>query len=205
MLTTGLKLKSLIKYFDVPKGEDDVRIVYDATANMLNSCVWVPSFWLPTIESLIRALNHHSWMTDRDIADMFLNFQLAESAKPFTGVDISPLYNEGEPIDPKWAYWDRNLMGFAASPHNSVLMALIVEEVVRGNRLETGVGIDGKELNPFQWEVVRLNMPGQPRYDPTQTWICKLRKDGQMACDLFTFVDDERVGGSRCSEKCQAL
>ena len=52
-VTTGLKLKSLIKYFAVPKGLDDVRIVYDGTASGLNDAVWAPSFWLPTIESLV--------------------------------------------------------------------------------------------------------------------------------------------------------
>ena len=46
-------VKSFIKYFGVPKGEDDVRMVYYATANDLNECVWSPSFWLPTINTLL--------------------------------------------------------------------------------------------------------------------------------------------------------
>ena len=49
------------------------------------------------------------------------------------------------------AVWDRNLMVFAASPYNSsIKMALVAEEICKGNRFETGVGCDGKELNPFQ-------------------------------------------------------
>ena len=55
MLSTGLNIKSLIKFFHV--GEDDIRIVYDVTANKLNDCVWVPSFWLPTVDSLLRVVN----------------------------------------------------------------------------------------------------------------------------------------------------
>ena len=78
-LTTGVDLKSLIKYFAVPKGLDDIRIVYDGTASGLNEAVWAPSFWLPTIDSLVRALDADSWMSDRDIGDMFLNFHLHES------------------------------------------------------------------------------------------------------------------------------
>jgi hypothetical protein len=31
--TTGIKVKSCIKYFAVPKREDDIRLVYNATAN----------------------------------------------------------------------------------------------------------------------------------------------------------------------------
>ena len=60
MLKSGIELKSLIKYFAVPKGENNIRIVYDATANKLNKCVWVPSFWLPTLDMLLRALDHNS-------------------------------------------------------------------------------------------------------------------------------------------------
>ena len=48
-VSTGIKLKSLIKYFAVPKGLEDIRIVYDGTASGLNDAVWAPSFWLPTI------------------------------------------------------------------------------------------------------------------------------------------------------------
>eukprot|EP00975_Prorocentrum_lima_P034968 7347808-Prorocentrum_lima.AAC.1 len=36
-----ISLKLLIKYFPVEKGEDDIRMVLDATANELNDAVWV--------------------------------------------------------------------------------------------------------------------------------------------------------------------
>jgi hypothetical protein len=53
LVPTDLSIKSNIKFFPVPKGEDDIRIIYDATANELNKAVWVPTFWLPTINSLV--------------------------------------------------------------------------------------------------------------------------------------------------------
>ena len=190
--TPGVSLKSYIKYFAVPKGEDDIRMVYDATANKLNEAVWVPSFWLPSIDTLVRNVGSESWMTDRDVGDMFLNYQLHEEVRPFTAVDLSCL-RAGD--GPAWAVWDRNLMGFAASPYNSIKMALVAEEVCKGDRRDTRVGLDGKELNPFQWDRIELNLPGTEGYDPCVTWISKRRKDGQMACDVFTFVDDERVVG----------
>jgi hypothetical protein len=51
------QLRSLIYYFGVPKGVldgivQDWRIVYHAGANNLNA-VWVPSFWLPQVDSLL--------------------------------------------------------------------------------------------------------------------------------------------------------
>ena len=193
VLTTGLRVCSYIRYFDVPKGDKDVRIVYDGTANGLNHCVWVPSFWLPTLDSLLRVLDGRSWMTDRDVADMFLNYQLHRSLAPYTGIDLAPLCASEEEGGPRKGYWDRLTMGLSPSPYNAVKMALVVEEVARGNRRETGVGADGKELNPFQWDRVRLNLPGLADYDPALAWLSKLRLDGLVACDLLTFVDDERI------------
>ena len=149
MLCTGVDIKSLIRYFGVPKGESDIRIVYDGTANHLNSKIWVPSFWLPTVDTLIRALDKNSWLADRDIGDMFLNFQLHHSVVPYTGVDLRPLYEDGEEAEPKYAHWDRNLMGIKPSPYNSIKLALIAEEVCKGDRHETGVGADGRELTSY--------------------------------------------------------
>ena len=52
-------VKSLISYFSVPKGDNDVRMVYDGTASGFNSHIWVPSFGLPTISTL--RLHQHGW------------------------------------------------------------------------------------------------------------------------------------------------
>ena len=53
VLRLGIDIKSLIKYFSVPTGENDIHVVYDATANKLNEYVWVPPFWLPPLDSLL--------------------------------------------------------------------------------------------------------------------------------------------------------
>eukprot|EP00956_Cyclotella_meneghiniana_P026478 scaffold57383_cov35-Cyclotella_meneghiniana.AAC.2 len=79
-------------------------------------------------------------------------------------------------------------MGFSPSPYNSIRMALIAEEVIRGDKADS--------MNPYQWNSVRLNLPGTSSYDPTTSWIAKVREDGLVACELFTFVDDERVTGA---------
>jgi hypothetical protein len=66
---------------------------------------------------------------------------------------------------PRWEVWYRNLMGFAVLPYNSIKMALVAKEVCKGNRFETGLGCDRKELNPFQWKCVKLNLPGTKDYN----------------------------------------
>ena len=79
-------------------------------------------------------------------------------------------------------------MGFKSSPYNSIKMALVAEEVIIGDRHDAA--------NPFQWSRVRLNLPGSRDYDPSVSWISKIRADDMMACVLFTFVDDERIVGA---------
>jgi hypothetical protein len=126
---------------------------------------------------------------------MFLNYPLHEDVSPYTGVDLSSLYQDGDESGPRRAVWDRNLMGFAASPYNSIKTALVTEEICRGNWHEEGIGVDGRELNPFQRSHTRLNMPGTKEYDPCKSWISKMRTDGRVACNLLSFVDNERLTG----------
>jgi hypothetical protein len=80
-------------------------------------------------------------MTDQDVGDMFLNYQLHEDMMPYTGVDLACLYKGPEEEGPRWTMWGRNVMGFAASPYNSIKMALVAEEAARGiaSRQEWGV------------------------------------------------------------------
>jgi hypothetical protein len=84
-------------------------------------------------------------------------------------------------------------MGFAMLPYSSIRMALLAEEVCRGNWHIAGIGLDGKELNLFQWKRIRLNFLGSREYDPCTLWITKVHADGRVACNIFSFVDDERV------------
>jgi len=44
-------VKSLTSFFAVPKGEDDIRMVYDGTKLGLNDSIWVPRFPLPTVDT----------------------------------------------------------------------------------------------------------------------------------------------------------
>jgi hypothetical protein len=50
-------VKSLTSIFSVPKGEKDVRMVYDASKSSLNKSLWAPNFGLLTVETLVRGLD----------------------------------------------------------------------------------------------------------------------------------------------------
>jgi hypothetical protein len=84
----------LTSYFSVPKGLEDVRMVYDGTAFGLNDAIWVPRFSLPTAATHLRALDAGYQMADVDIGEMFLNFVLHESMQSLCGVDLSDLFTD---------------------------------------------------------------------------------------------------------------
>ena len=100
------KVTSLTDFFYVPKGDDDIRMVYNGTSSGLNDALWVPSFPLPTVESHLRAVFPHSWMGDTDLGDCFLNFILHESLRELAGVDLT-WYQDEEPGPTDGLVWER--------------------------------------------------------------------------------------------------
>jgi len=52
--------------------------------------MWVPSFSLPTMKSLTNLLDGHSWMSDLDMGEQFLNFPLDPKVQPLCGIDVHP-------------------------------------------------------------------------------------------------------------------
>ena len=130
------KIKSLIKYFAVPKGMlDDVvqdwRTVFHEVANKLNDSVWAPSFSLPTVNLLLWIVDSNSLMEDRDIGEMFLNFQLDPRTMQFAAINLGPLKYSIEECGHRWMSWTQKLMGFKPSPYNSFRMYLVTEEIIR--------------------------------------------------------------------------
>ena len=82
-------MQSLTDFFSVPKGDDDIRMVYNGTSSGLNDVLWVPSFPLPTVDSLLRAVHPDTWMADTNLGEMFLNFVLHETLRKLAGVDVT--------------------------------------------------------------------------------------------------------------------
>ena len=50
-------VQSLTGYFSVPKGDDDIRVIYDATQCALKDRLWAPNFILPTVDSVLRSVD----------------------------------------------------------------------------------------------------------------------------------------------------
>ena len=184
-------VRSLIRFFAVPKGNADIRMVYDGTASGFNDSVYVPNFGLPTIETLLRGTDPDTWMVDLDIGDMFLNFMLAEDARELVGVDITPFVEDeldGESLRTKWERWWRVAMGLKVSPNHAIRAVLFAEEFMKGDLTIPS--------NPFQTSTARLNLPGTKTYVPSMAWFSLIDREGNLSSILVIYVDDERVQAS---------
>ena len=189
---------SLTGSFAVPKGETDIRMVYDATKCGLNEVLWSPNFILPTIDDSIRQATQDSWYGDIDLGEQFLNFPLDPTLRPYAGIDITgvkemlPLDDIATPAESSgrtFLRWNRTLMGLRSSPYNASKMMSWVCDVVRGDREVVS--------NVFHWSSYRQNCPGQADYDPCRGWGVKWNDlTNAPAADFEIYVDDVRTLGS---------
>ena len=182
-----LKVKSVTSFFDVPKGKNDIRMVYNATSSGLNESVWAPWFALPTVETHLRGVDPGTYMVDCDLGEMFLNFMLDPHIRPYAGVDLTKLFPDELTAEIKEVieHWERMLMGFRPSPYFTTRSLKRVEIFLRGDRLE--------DRNVFRWESVVFNLPGDPSYTPTRPRVYRVRADGNtIAADLYIYIDDLR-------------
>jgi hypothetical protein len=125
------ELKSLMHYFSVPKGENDIRMVYDGSKCLLNAATFAPWFAVPTSSTLERTVLPHTIQGANNFGDMFLNFQLHKEMQKYTGVDAWDLLNNVEAktwlqrTSFSWEEetlftWDRPAMGLTGSPYQAV-------------------------------------------------------------------------------------
>ena len=169
-------VKSITGFFDVPKGEDGIRMVYDAMKCGLNAALWTPNFFLLTIDSILRNADEHTWFGDIDLGKMFLNYWLDEELRPYAGVDVSLLgervvLNNGsvEFINTGfkkkiWERWECTLMGFQSSPYLCTQAFGWSEDFTLGEQGD-------HENNQLAWKEVILNLPGSGSYSPTKPWV----------------------------------
>jgi hypothetical protein len=80
---------SLTQFFAVAKGDEDMWMVYNGISSGLNARRWCPWFVLANINTMLRALEHGTYMGDIDIGKMFLNFILEARCSYLAGVDVT--------------------------------------------------------------------------------------------------------------------
>ena len=121
----------ICKFEILAKGNDDIRMVYDATQCGLNEALTPPNFFMPTIDASLRSMEISTWCGDIDLGEMFLNYMLHESILQFAGIDVTECllpphenryesrseFKEGMRI---WYRWLRCMMGFTQSPFSAI-------------------------------------------------------------------------------------
>ena len=87
---------SLIHYFYVLKGKDDIQMDYNGTSCGLNDVLRAPHFGLPFVKHTIRSLmlGYLQCDMDIDIGEMFLNFMLHDDLRALSGVDLKHARSE---------------------------------------------------------------------------------------------------------------
>lgn len=188
------RVLSLMNVFSGPKGEGDIRLVYDGTKSLLNTYLWAPWFCLPTLEGLLRSVGEGTWMGDNDIGEQFHNFVLHASLQPYCGIDLTRLFPERAAAGSGtvWERWTRAPMGVMQSPYQAAQGMIWWEQSVRGDRHDA--------KNPLRWAKVILNIPGSAAYQPSMPWVYKAKTDGSIANDFRAYVDDLRATGSTAEE-----
>lgn len=188
---------SLTGFFAVPKGESDIRLVYDATKCGFNDVIWSPSFLLPTIDDTLQQVDIGGWMGDIDLGEMFLNFPLDETARKYVGLDLTALKDEesfkqlvGDMSKNKRVFlrWTRCLMGLRCSPYLCVKAFAWAEEFIKGDIKDPN--------NPFFYDTISLNVPGAPDYDPSRPTVQRrVGRTGDLCGNFEVYIDDIRVCG----------
>lgn len=198
------KVRTSLHYFAVPKGADDIRIVYDGTSCGLNESLWSPNFFLPTARTAELLLSFGSWMADVDFGEFFHNFHMDERIRQHSGVNVKPLApfidSAGQINSPgaPQLRWSRLFMGMMPSPYNSVRHYYWGEEFARGDISDT-------LTNPFGYDQIVLNLPGGEGYDPTSPKIYKWNSKRRcISGDVVAFVDDVRITASS-KEMCHEV
>jgi hypothetical protein len=145
---------------------------------------------LPNTNSHLRTVEPGIFMSDVDIAEMFLNFFLDWHLRKHAGVDLT-IYFTDDLVKGKytfWVRWNRIAMGLRSYHFCAVHIMAWLDETIFGEHLD--------QNNVFRWDVVELNLPGMPRYSLAKPWVYKKRSsDGRIAAGVLTYINDSRPTG----------
>ena len=177
--------------FPVPKGTDDIRVVWDLAKNGVNATMYTPTFFLATMGTYLRQIESGSFGGDFDIGEQFHNYMLHPSEQPNCGVEIPDdlqeiLLREGVQVE-KYMRWGRLVFGWQSSPYLALRML--------ARAIEMAVGRPDDITSAFRWKEVLLNLPGTEHYNPALPRVRKVNESGLSAAGIVTFYDDGRVYG----------
>lgn len=218
-------VRMMVSRFGVKKGDSDVRCVWDSKRNGHNDTLWAPGFRMPTFRNLANLVvkrlpgslrdyldgknpeqegntyagPRHTFQSDMDIGEMFLNYPMHYTERCDFGARLT---NERPGLDDVEFIrrFSRLFFGCKCSPYAAVQACTRGLEIIKGRHDDPG--------NPYQWSEIRLNLPCSKIYDPSLPRVLKVRTDGDMASDSLVYMDDGRSAGAgreNCRETSRRL
>ena len=87
-------IKNITDFFAVPKGEQDIRMVFNGTRSGLTDTIWAPSYWLPNATSILRTISFGHRAVDIELGEFFINLPLHDDLKQLSAVDLTQFRTE---------------------------------------------------------------------------------------------------------------
>ena len=167
----------------------------------------MPTFWFPTFrylcDNIIKWLpcplrqyidgpvppitNETEWIRsggeDMDQGEMYLNYVLHLSDRHAFGIKMQRELSDGRNIT-IFRRCSRLMFGAKPAPYGAVQMHVRALEIIQGDRHDP--------KNAFQWDHVAVNWPFERDYDPSLPRVMRIRKDGNIASNVPTYMDDGR-------------
>jgi hypothetical protein len=156
----------------------------------MSACLHQVSFYQQCRRTLdASAGTHHG---DFDIGEQFHNYILHQEEQQFCGVEIplelvQKLQAEGLEIAHAMR-WERLIFGWQISPYFALRMLARAIELAKGAPRDS--------TSAFSWQLVVLNLPGGPGYNPCLLRVQKITATGDLATELVIYFDDGRVSGA---------
>jgi hypothetical protein len=146
------------------------------------------------VKQTLRALREGYYQCDLDVGEQFLNYKLHKHMRALSGVDVREV-RSSDPADKaweaaregNWERWEPNWMGLRDSPYRSLQWQARLKLEVYGDRQQ--------RANPFHWDRMAMNLSGLKGYRLDLLWIMKIRWNGELAAEVFVYVDDGRGTG----------
>ena len=208
----------------------EIRVVWNSSSNGHNATLWAPGFMLDDIGDVIEMVT--KWLSvpvatyldngspsedytrsansfvkskqgDIDVGAMFNNFRTHPSERHALGVRVINTRPQGE--YERHEFWRFCALHFGGrpSPYLACQSQRLILELCKGDRRDP--------KNHWQWETVRLNLPGDSNYDPSMPRVMLLRRDGELATREADYVDDihpcirEKPGSNEARRACAQL
>jgi hypothetical protein len=208
----------------------EIQCVWNSKSNGHNATLWAPGFMLDDIGDVIEMVT--KWLSipvaayldaglpsqdytqsagsfvkskqrDIDVGAMFNNFPTHPLERHVLGVRVINTRPERE--YKRHEFWHFCVLHFGGHPSSYLACQSqrLILELCKGDR--------HNPLNHWQWETVRLNLPGDIDYDPSMPHVMLLRKDGELAMIEADYVDNihpciwEREGSNEARLACAQL